>query len=320
MRAARRILRRSHPGVEIAGRRNGYFRRDEEARICDEINRSGADVLWVGLGVPLEYEFCLRNKDRLKVGWIVTCGGCFNFAAGDYVRAPQWMQKAGLEWLHRLWREPKRLFWRYLVTNPVAIAMLLLEHRQREIEVSMSAGAQQALPFFRGSVRLRAQGVLAHRHPLRLVRHGTGRRFRRAFHRFADFPAHVAGGRVRTILVPIDRRAFLSGPDGRFTGRAGVSDARQGRSHGAHGNFHSAEVELAGRRRCRLVVAALMFSTHAGTTNAILFGLYGVGSTLRYFARSLSNVHARLLRVAGSDLIYAVLLVAGLEASSCSAA
>ena len=119
-------MRKSHPGVEIAGRRNGYFSRDEEARICDEINRSGADVLWVGLGVPLEYEFCLRNKDRLKVGWIVTCGGCFNFAAGDYLRAPQWMQKAGLEWLHRLWREPKRLFWRYLVTNSIAIAMLLL--------------------------------------------------------------------------------------------------------------------------------------------------------------------------------------------------
>jgi exopolysaccharide biosynthesis WecB/TagA/CpsF family protein len=119
-------LRKAYPGVEITGRRNGYFPPGEEARICDEINRSGADVVWVGLGVPLEYEFCLRNKDRLKVGWIVTCGGCFNFAAGDYVRAPHWMQKTGLEWLHRLWCEPKRLFWRYLITNPVAIAVLLL--------------------------------------------------------------------------------------------------------------------------------------------------------------------------------------------------
>lgn len=119
-------LNEAYPGVEIAGRRNGYFSAEEEARVCEQINRSGADVLWVGLGVPLEYEFCLRNKARLKVGWIVTCGGCFNFAAGDYVRAPQWMQKTGLEWLHRLWREPKRLFWRYLVTNPIAIAMLLL--------------------------------------------------------------------------------------------------------------------------------------------------------------------------------------------------
>ena len=61
-----------------------------------------------------------------------------------------------------------------------------------------------------------------------------------------------------------------------------------------------------------LVVAGLMFSTHAGTTQAALFGLYGAGATLRAFARSLANVHARLVRVAGSDLVYAVLLVAGL--------
>ena len=120
-------LKKAYPGIEIVGRRNGYFPREAEAEVCDEINRSGADVVWVGLGVPLEYEFCLRNKSRLKAGWIVTCGGCFNFAAGDYVRAPEWMQKTGLEWLHRLWREPRRLFWRYLVTNPIAIAMLLFK-------------------------------------------------------------------------------------------------------------------------------------------------------------------------------------------------
>jgi len=119
-------LRAAYPGVEIVGRRNGYFTPAEEAEICEQINKSGADVVWVGLGVPLEYAFCLRNKARLNVGWVVTCGGCFNFAAGDYVRAPRWMQKSGLEWLHRLIREPRRLFWRYLVTNAVATAILLL--------------------------------------------------------------------------------------------------------------------------------------------------------------------------------------------------
>ncbi|GAA0554834.1 exopolysaccharide biosynthesis WecB/TagA/CpsF family protein [Rhizomicrobium palustre] len=120
-------LKEAYPGVEIVGRRNGYFSRDDEAAICEDINASGADVLWVGLGVPFEYEFTLRNKMRLKAGWVVTCGGCFNFAAGDYVRAPGWMQKTGLEWLHRLWREPRRLFWRYAITNPVAIAMLAMK-------------------------------------------------------------------------------------------------------------------------------------------------------------------------------------------------
>ena len=61
-----------------------------------------------------------------------------------------------------------------------------------------------------------------------------------------------------------------------------------------------------------LVVSALMFSTHAGVAEAVLFGLYGAGASLRAFGRSLANVHARLVRVAGSDFVYAVLLVAGL--------
>lgn len=124
---ARAAAKVEQAGVQVVGRRNGYFSRDEEAAVVEAINASGADVLWVGLGVPFEYEFCLRNKSRLKVGWVVTCGGCFNFAAGDYQRAPSWMQKNGLEWLFRLCREPRRLFWRYLITNPVAIAMLLLK-------------------------------------------------------------------------------------------------------------------------------------------------------------------------------------------------
>jgi len=118
-------LTRDYAGLTIAGRRNGYFRIDEEEEICDAINASGADVLWVGLGVPLEYEFCIRNKHRLKAGWVVTAGGCFNFVTGEYRRAPGWMQAAGLEWLYRLWREPKRLFWRYAVTNPRALFTIL---------------------------------------------------------------------------------------------------------------------------------------------------------------------------------------------------
>jgi len=95
-------LASKHPNLKIAGRRDGYFTRDEEAAVVD-----------------------VRNRHLLKVGWVVTCGGCFNFAAGDYARAPKWMRTAGLEWLYRLAREPKRLFWRYAVTNPVAAFLLM---------------------------------------------------------------------------------------------------------------------------------------------------------------------------------------------------
>jgi len=122
---AARILEETYPGLKIVGRRHGYFSRDEEEDICDEINLTMPDVIWVGLSVPLEYAFAARNRSRLKAGWLVTCGGCYNFITGAYRRAPQWMQAAGLEWLFRLIREPKRLFWRYAVTNPLAIFLLL---------------------------------------------------------------------------------------------------------------------------------------------------------------------------------------------------
>jgi len=119
------MLRKLYPGLEIVGRRHGYFSQAEEAAICEEISASGADVVWVGLGVPLEQAFCVRNKHRLDAGWVVTAGGCYNYVVGDYLRAPGWMQVLGLEWLHRLWREPRRLFWRYAVTSPHAVFLLL---------------------------------------------------------------------------------------------------------------------------------------------------------------------------------------------------
>jgi exopolysaccharide biosynthesis WecB/TagA/CpsF family protein len=140
-----RVLRETYPGLQIVGRRHGYFSRDEEEDICDEINLTQPDVIWVGLSVPLEYEFAVRNKARLRAGWLVTCGGCYNFVTGAYKRAPQWMQAAGLEWLFRLVREPKRLFWRYAVTNPLAIFLLLTRTNSSGSEAANTGGRAAAL-------------------------------------------------------------------------------------------------------------------------------------------------------------------------------
>lgn len=128
-------LRESYPGLKIVGRRHGYFSEDQEAAIVDEINAADADVVWVALGVPKEYEFCVRNRENIRAGWLVTAGGCFNFVCGDYRRAPQWMQAMSLEWLYRLWCEPKRLWKRYAVTNPIAAFTLLtrtMAYRSRD--------------------------------------------------------------------------------------------------------------------------------------------------------------------------------------------
>jgi N-acetylglucosaminyldiphosphoundecaprenol N-acetyl-beta-D-mannosaminyltransferase len=139
---AAKILLASYPGLLIVGRRHGYFSLCEEEEICDEINLTSPDVIWVGLSVPLEYEFSVRNRSRLRAGWLVTCGGCYNFVTGEYKRAPLWMQKSGLEWLFRTALEPRRLFWRYAVTNPIALFLLLARTNSPPADVLVPLMAQ----------------------------------------------------------------------------------------------------------------------------------------------------------------------------------
>lgn len=119
-------MQKSHPGLVFAGRRNGYFSLEEEETVVADINNAAPDILWIGLGVPLEQQFVSRNIDRLEhVGVIKTSGGLFDFLSGKNRRAPQWMQRAGLEWAYRAWLEPRRLAMRYITTNPQALSALI---------------------------------------------------------------------------------------------------------------------------------------------------------------------------------------------------
>lgn len=123
---ATEAMQRLYPGLQVVGRRNGYFGPDNDAEVCADIVASGADVLWVALGKPKQEIWCHRNRDRLTgIGCIKTCGGLYAFLAGDVARAPDWMQSLGLEWLFRLLGDPKRLFKRYLVTNMQALVCLV---------------------------------------------------------------------------------------------------------------------------------------------------------------------------------------------------
>lgn len=123
-------LRSRFPGLQIAGTRNGYFAQEELPEICAKILASKTDVLWLGLGSPLQERMALAIRDRLPgLGWIRTCGGLFDHYGGGVSRAPDWMQNWGLEWLYRGAREPLRLGWRYLVTSPIAAYHLLTKTR-----------------------------------------------------------------------------------------------------------------------------------------------------------------------------------------------
>src|ERR1700710_2544803 len=123
-------VRKMYPDLQIVGHSHGYLRGDALRAKVDEINALAPDYLWVALGVPYEQAFVEEFTPRLSnVGVIKTSGGLFNFLSGSRVRAPRWMQSVGLEWAWRIWLEPRRLFWRYLTTNPRALFLLFNKSR-----------------------------------------------------------------------------------------------------------------------------------------------------------------------------------------------
>jgi N-acetylglucosaminyldiphosphoundecaprenol N-acetyl-beta-D-mannosaminyltransferase len=119
-------LRKAYPDLRIVGRCHGFLKGEALIAKLREINDLAPDIIWLGLGVPTEQQFVLDYSHILpNVVVIKTSGGLFNHNSGKNARAPQWMQRAGFEWLWRMMMEPRRLFWRYLTTNPIAVYALL---------------------------------------------------------------------------------------------------------------------------------------------------------------------------------------------------
>jgi len=130
--AAVKAIRSAYPNLNIVGHYHGYVAESQDEEICQLIRQSKPDVVWIALGKPRQEEWCLRNRERLSgVPWLKTCGGLYAFLAGDVRRAPQWMQRLGLEWLYRMLEDPKRLVWRYLTTNPYSLYRLLRYTQRR---------------------------------------------------------------------------------------------------------------------------------------------------------------------------------------------
>jgi N-acetylglucosaminyldiphosphoundecaprenol N-acetyl-beta-D-mannosaminyltransferase len=126
-------LRRRYPGVRIVGgyspphephgssTRPSPFRalsEEEERWVIDDINRSRADVVWVGIGQPKQELWAAEIRDRVEAPVMVGVGAAFDFHAGLIPQAPAWMQDYGLEWVYRLTQEPRRLWPRYARYNP----------------------------------------------------------------------------------------------------------------------------------------------------------------------------------------------------------
>jgi N-acetylglucosaminyldiphosphoundecaprenol N-acetyl-beta-D-mannosaminyltransferase len=102
-------MRARHPGAQIVGFRDGYFRPEDEPAIVAEIKAARPDILLVALGIPKQERFIARHKDELGVPVSIGVGGTLDVFSGAVRRAPVWMQNSGLEWAYRLASNPQKI-------------------------------------------------------------------------------------------------------------------------------------------------------------------------------------------------------------------
>ena len=114
-------LKDRFPGLQVAGAYSPPFRplgEEEDNKVVDMLNKSGANILWVGLGTPKQHFWIRDHLEKVKIPVMIGVGAAFDFHSGRIKRAPRWMQDIGLEWFHRLCKEPRRLWRRYLEYIP----------------------------------------------------------------------------------------------------------------------------------------------------------------------------------------------------------
>lgn len=118
-----KTIQKDYPGIPIAGYRDGFFDKDQEQSVAEDIRDSHADILFVGISSPKKEIFLRKWRKFMDVPICHGVGGSFDILAGVTNRAPIWMRKCGLEWLYRLIQEPRRMWRRYLITNAIFIRL-----------------------------------------------------------------------------------------------------------------------------------------------------------------------------------------------------
>jgi N-acetylglucosaminyldiphosphoundecaprenol N-acetyl-beta-D-mannosaminyltransferase len=123
-------LQKRFPGLQVVGTYTPPFRnltQDEQADFLSNVQNAKPDIVWVGLSTPKQECFMAEYVDRLGVPLLVGVGAAFDFHTGRINEAPAWIKRAGLQWLHRLLQEPRRLWKRYLRNNPVFLWRIMLQ-------------------------------------------------------------------------------------------------------------------------------------------------------------------------------------------------
>jgi N-acetylglucosaminyldiphosphoundecaprenol N-acetyl-beta-D-mannosaminyltransferase len=120
-------MRSRYPGIAVVGYRDGYYDDEHEAAVAAEIAAAGPDILFVAMSSPRKEYFLTRHGRKMGVPFVMGVGGAVDVMAGVTRRAPDVMQRTGLEWLFRLAQEPRRLGLRYASTNTRFVALLSRE-------------------------------------------------------------------------------------------------------------------------------------------------------------------------------------------------
>ncbi len=118
------------PCLNVVGRFTPPYREltaDELSRLKRDVTAAAPDIIWVGLSSPLQEKFMAQHWGELDAGLLIGVGAAFDFHSGRVPQAPRWMQRTGLEWLFRLSTEPRRLWRRYLIQNPLFVLRTLAQ-------------------------------------------------------------------------------------------------------------------------------------------------------------------------------------------------
>ena len=129
MEALAQSLQDRFPGIRIAGMHTPPFRDvtvDEDDAIIESIEKSGADIVWVGISSPKQERWMAEHLGKINAPVMIGVGAAFDFHTGRVRQAPRWMMRAGLEWLFRLSNEPRRLWPRYR-QYPRFVLLVLLQ-------------------------------------------------------------------------------------------------------------------------------------------------------------------------------------------------
>lgn len=120
-------LLEAYPGLQIVGTYYGYFRDDETPTVLDRIETARPDLLFVGLGTPRQELWLSRHRAAIETPLCWTVGALFDYLSGAERRVPAWMNRSSLEWLFRLWVNPRGKWRRYLLGNPRFVGRVLAQ-------------------------------------------------------------------------------------------------------------------------------------------------------------------------------------------------